>query len=354
MKAIIRRLPGPGADVIDYVKDAKIPVPADDEVLIKVKATAICGSDVGFWKWSSEAQGFYDTYGSKEPFVWGHEFSGVVESVGSKVTNIKVGDHVAVDTHIYCGQCHQCKTGDAHVCSNLSLYGLSRDGSFAEYTTAPAKICYVVPKEISFDVGSLLEPGCCAMFGIDEANFHEGDVAMIYGCGPIGQMAIMIMRAMGAKAVLAVDINDERCALARELGAIPINSMKEDIADYVKKYASERNGVDAILEISGAPVVYKTLFDHLRPGGRVSILTHPAEPVSLNMKKIQHKSAKITGIYGRRIWDSWDHLIKLIVDGKVDLSKIIAHRFPLSRTCEAIDMMSKGAGQIVLYPEMED
>ena len=353
MKAVIRKGPGPGSGAIEYRTDVDIPTPKHDEVLIKVKATAICGSDIAFWKWNDEAVGFYETYGCRTPYIWGHEFCGVVEAVGDDVSMIHVGDHVAIDTHMYCGECYQCRTGDAHVCQHLKLYGLSCNGSFAEYTTAPESICYVVPDSVSFENGAMLEPGCCAMFGIDEASMKQGDVAMIYGCGPIGLIAIQILIAKGAKTVIAVDINDQRCELARELGAVSVNSLKEDIGTVVNKYASERGGVDLIIELSGAASVYATLFDYLRPAGHVSIITHPAEPVSFNIKKLQHKSAKVTGIYGRRIWESWDNLVRLIVDGRVDLSKVIAKRMPLKDVCRAFEMMTSGSGQIIFLPEME-
>lgn len=352
MRAVLRKGFGPGRDAVAYVTDAAKPIPKDDEILIRVKVSAICGSDVAFWKWNEEAVGFAETYGLREPYVWGHEFSGVVEAVGKDVRSIKVGDHVAIDTHIHCGKCYQCRTGNAHVCQELSLYGLSTNGSFAEYATAPASIAYVLPKAVDFENGSLLEPGCCAMFGIDEAQMQPGDTALIYGCGPIGQIAIQILLARGAKTVIAVDINDERCEQAKALGAVPVNSLKEDIGEAVKKYASERGGVDLILEISGAASVYGTLFDYLRPAGHVSILTHPAEPVTFNMRKLQHKGATVVGIYGRRIWTSWDHLVQLIVEKKVDLSKVISYRFPLEDVYEAFDLMAQGAGQVVFLPEL--
>lgn len=354
MRAVIRKGFGPGRDAVAFTYDAAKPVPKEDEILIKVKATAICGSDIAFWKWNEEAMGFAETYGLKGPYVWGHEFSGLVEQVGKAVDTIKVGDRVAIDTHMYCGECYQCQTGDAHVCQNLSLFGLSTNGSFAEYTVAPASISYVLPEGVDYENGALLEPGCCAMFGIDEAQMHPGDVALIYGCGPIGQIAIQILLAQGAKTVIAVDINDTRCEQARALGAVAVNSLREDIGETVKKYAAQRGGVDLILEISGAASVYDTLFDYLRPAGHVSILTHPAEPVSFHMRKLQHKGAVVHGIYGRRIWTSWDHLTKLISEGKVDLSKVIAFRYPLEKVYEAFELMAQGGGQVLFLPEMTE
>lgn len=349
MRAIIKPAMAPGAEYVSIPK----PVPKDDEILIKVKAAAICGTDLSCWKWNDAGSLFAKKFDAHFPFVLGHECCGVVEECGKNVTEVKIGDRVALETHIYCGECYQCRHGDAHNCQKLKIYGMSCDGCFAEYATAPANCAFVLPDEVSDEEAALFEPAGCAMFGVQESGLKPGDVAMVYGCGPIGQMAIQLLYACGAKTVLCVDIDDYKCELAKSLGAIPINSLKQDIGEVVRQYASERGGVDVIMEISGAGSIYGTMLDYLRPEGHVVLLAHPGSPVSVEMIKPHHKGATIKGVFGRRIWSSWTELTKLVVEKKVNLEKVITHRFPLSACNEAFEQIVKGAGKVLFLPEQE-
>lgn len=275
--------------------------------------------------------------------------------MGKNVTDIKVGDRIALETHIYCGECYQCKTGDAHNCQDLKIYGFSCNGCFAEYATAPAKCAYVLPEAVSYEQGSLFEPAGVAMFALREAKVGPGDTVMIYGCGPIGQMGIQLALACGVKNVIAVDIDDFRTQQARELGAIAVNSMKEDLGAVVREHCAERGGVDVILEISGASSIYDDMADYLRKEGQIMLLAHPGEQVSFDiMKTMHHSGATIKGIFGRRIWDSWDALTELVVSGKVDLTKVITHRFPLSAGNKAFEQIAAGSGKVLFMPEWED
>lgn len=337
---------------IEYRPDVPKPVPKAGEVLIKVKAAAICGTDVASWKWTDGGKNWCLKYANDKEQVFGHEFSGVIEALGEDVTGLELGARVSVETHLFCGKCFQCRNGDAHNCLHLGAYGYGVDGCFADYAVAPAKQVFVLPDGVSFEEAALLEPGCCAMFGVDESRLRPGDVAMVYGCGAIGQMAIQILYARGAKTVIAVDIDDYKCESAGKFGAVAVNSMKQDIGEVVKQYASERGGVDVIFEISGAGTIYDTLFDYLRPEGRVVLLAHPGAPVPIDMMKVHHKGATIKGVFGRRIWDSWANLIELIAQGKVELTKVVTHRFPLDKGMEAFEQTQKGAGKILLLPEM--
>ncbi|MBQ9686198.1 MAG: zinc-binding dehydrogenase [Oscillospiraceae bacterium] len=177
---------------------------------------------------------------------------------------------------------------------------------------------------------------------------------MIYGCGPIGQMAIQLALAYGVKNVIAIDIDDLRTEQARQLGAIAVNSMKQDIGEVVKQVCGERGGVDVILEISGAASIYDTMADYLRKEGKIMLLAHPGERVSFDiMKTMHHSGATIKGIFGRRIWDSWDALTELVASGKVDLTKVITHRFPLSAGNKAFEQIAAGSGKVLFMPEWE-
>ena len=351
MRALMKMDKVPGVEFVNIEK----PSPKDDEVLFQVKSTAICGSDLSCWKWNKAGEKFNDKYEAQYPFVLGHECCGIVTEVGSKVKNVSVGDRIAIETHIYCGECYQCKTGDAHNCQKLKIYGFSCDGCFAEYATAPEKCVYKLPDTVSFEQGSLFEPAGVAMFALREANVQPDDTVMIYGCGPIGQMGIMLALACGVKQVIAVDVNDMRVEQARQLGAIGVNSMKEDLGEVVKKYCGERGGVDVILEISGASAIYDTMADYLRKEGQIMLLAHPGERVSFDiMKTMHHSGATIKGIFGRRIWDSWDALTELVASGKVDLTKVVTHRFPLSAGNKAFEQIEAGSGKILFMPEWED
>ena len=338
---------------IEYRDNVPKPVPQPGEVLIKVKSSAICGTDVAMWKWTPGGEKWSRKYALDKEQIFGHEFSGVIAELGEGVTGLKVGDRVSVETHLFCGTCYQCQHGDAHNCQNLVCYGSAYGGCFSDYALSPAKQVFVLPDEISFEEASLLEPACCAMFGIDEAHVQPGDVVMVYGCGAIGQMAIEILYACGAKTVIAVDIDDYKCQLAEALGAVAVNSMKQDIGEVVKKYCSERGGVDAIIEISGAGSIYETMFDYLRAEGHVVLLAHPGAPVPIDMMKVHHKGATVKGAFGRRIWDSWHHLTKLMAEKKVDLLKVVTHRFPLEKGLDAFEQTQIGAGKILILPEMQ-
>jgi len=339
---------------VTYVENMERPVPKEDEILVKVKAAAICGTDINLWKWNAAGEGFAKQYDTKLPFALGHECSGVVVEVGEKVKNFVPGDHVAFETHIYCGECYQCKMGHFHNCQNLKIYGVSCNGCFAEYAAAPASVAFKIPKSVSFEEGALYEPGGVAMRGVQLSDVRPGDTVLVYGCGPIGQMVVQIMMASGAGRVIAVDIDDYKLNMTKEYGAITVNSLREDVGEIVRKYTSERGGVDVIMEVTGAPAVYETLFDHLRPEGHVVSIAHPGRPVTLDiMKSINTKGATFRGVFGRHIWDTWYELSGLVENGKIDLSKVITHRFPLSAGDEAFEQIPKGAGKILFLPEMD-
>lgn len=352
MRAIMKMDRAPG---VEYKDNIAKPVPKDDEILFQVKATAICGTDFSCWKWNAAGEKFNEKYQAQYPYVLGHECCGIVTEVGKNVKNFHVGDRIAIETHIYCEECYQCKTGDAHNCQDLKIYGFSCNGCFAEYATAPAKCAYKLPETVSFEQGALFEPAGVAMFALREADVKPDDTVMIYGCGPIGQMGIQLALAYGVKNVIAVDIDDLRVEQARALGAIAVNSMKEDLGAVVKQYCAERGGVDVILEISGASSIYETMADYLRKEGKIMLLAHPGERVSFDiMKTMHHSGATIKGIFGRRIWDSWDALTELVASGKVDLTKVITHRFPLSAGNKAFEQIAAGSGKVLFIPEWED
>ena len=327
------------------------PLPKDNEVLIKVEATAICGTDISFYNWNQSAQDFASKFAVTFPFVLGHECSGTVVEIGSQVKGIQVGDRVALETHIPCGECFQCREGNAHNCMNMSIYGISCDGCFGEYATAPESVVFKLDDAVSFEEGALFEAGGVAMRAVEEADVQPGETALVFGCGAIGLMAVQILQASGAANVIAVDIDPYRVNMAKEIGAIAVNSLEEDVHKVVQKYTSYRGGVDIILEMTGSPKVYETMFDMLRLEGKVVTVGHPGGQVPINItKSVNLKGARIKGVFGRRIWGTWHRLGGLVVSGKVDLLKVATHRFPFNKVDEAFAQIKAGAGKIIFLP----
>ena len=351
MRAIIKNDRVAGVVCVEKEK----PTPGIDEVLIEVKAAAICGTDIHYWKWNDSAESFANQYNVKFPFTLGHECSGIVREVGANVKNFAVGDHVAFETHIYCGHCYQCRTGNPHNCQNMKIYGTSCDGCFAEFATAPASVCFKLPADVGFEEGALYEPGGVAMHAVQRSDVRPGDTVLVFGCGAIGQIVTQIMLASGAGKVIAVDIDEYKVNMAREYGAIGVNSLKDDLPQIVRNCTGERGGVDVIVEVTGAPSVYETLFDYLRPEGHVVTVAHPGRPIPINVtKNINTKGATIRGVFGRHIWDSWYELSGLVENKKIDLKKVITHRFPLEKCMEAFQQTGMGAGKVLFIPELKE
>ncbi len=350
MKAIIKSGRVPGVTCVELSK----PTPRANEVLIEVKAAAICGTDIHYWKWNDSAEAFANQYNVKFPFVLGHECSGIVREVGAEVTGIQPGDHVAFETHIFCGHCYQCRTGNAHICRNMSIYGTSCDGCFAEFATAPAAVCFKLPESVSFEEGALYEPGGVAMQAVQRSGVRPGDTVLVFGCGAIGQMVTQIMLAGGAGRVIAVDVDDYKVGMAREYGALAVNSAKEALGEVVRSCTSDRGGADVIVEVTGAPAVYETLFDYLRPEGSVVTVAHPGRPIPFDVtRNVNTKGATIRGVFGRRIWDTWYEFSGLVENKKIDLNKVITHRFPLTKCTEAFEQTGKGAGKVLFIPALD-
>ncbi len=343
MKALVKKSPTPGADLVDL----ETPTPKDGEILIEVKAAAICGTDLHFYRWDSAASNFTVNF----PLILGHEYAGNVVKLGKGVKRISIGDQVSVETHIPCDQCYQCHLGQAHNCQNLDLVGITYPGAFAEYAVVPEKVAFRLPQGLSCEEGSLFEPAGVAMRGIDEAEIKPGDVVAVIGCGPIGLVAVRIAQLCGASAVIAIDIDDFRLDMARQFGAVTLNPKTDDIAEQVRKTTGRRGGADVVLEISGASAAYEFVFEILRPEGRVVSVGHVAEPVPIHIaKQINIKGVSLKGVFGRRIWDTWEHLFSFVEAGKLDLSEFITHRFPLDAYKEAFQQAQGNAAKIILSP----
>jgi threonine 3-dehydrogenase len=343
MTAIVKREPGPGI----RLERMPIPQPGPDEVLVRVQATAICGTDLHIAEWNAWAQGA----GIRLPFVLGHEFAGEVVEAGAGVRTHPAGTYVAGETHIPCGTCYQCRNGLQHICGRLTLFGVHRDGCFAEYATLPAVCAYPIPRDIPPRVAALLEPVGTSLRAVTEVEV-AGGIVVVVGCGPIGLFAVAAARALGAARIIGVDVRAERRALARRLGCDSV--LDPTAADPIQAILACTDGVgaDALIESSGSVPAIEGAFRYLRKGGRCALIGLPSAPVRLNLgPDVVFKEARIIGIHGRAMFATWTQMTNLLRRGLLDVAPVITHEMPLT-DCEAgFALLRDGqAGKIVLTP----
>ena len=320
MKAILKEKAGPGA----VVKDVEVPKPGAKEVLIRVKAGAICGSDVHIYEWDSWAQSVVP----KLPQILGHEFAGEVVEVGKEVHTLKPGDHVAGETHIPCDNCYFCLTGQRHICQYMKVYGVHSHGIFSEYTSLPEPCAVKIPDEISWPAAAMMEPCGVAVHGLSKGNV-SGKTLAIFGCGPIGLFAIQAALSYGAFRVYAVDVSANRLKMALSFGATKVFQAGKDPLEKVILEETRGIGVDMVLEISGAQQAYDQGLKILRKAGTFVIIGVAAKPIQLEVPtNIMYKEAKLFGITGREMYETWHQVINLVTSGKVNLEKVATHKFP--------------------------
>jgi threonine 3-dehydrogenase len=340
MKAALKVEAAPGATValVD------IPTIGSRDVLVQVKAASICGTDIHIYEWDAWAQHRMTT-----PRIFGHEFAGEVVEVGDEVTQLVPGDFVAAETHITCGHCYQCQTGQAHVCRNVQILGVDRDGAFAEYIAIPEKVAWKTGKEIDHRVASIQEPFGNAVHATFAGEIAQKTVA-VFGCGPIGLWAVGLSRISGASTIFAIEPNHKRLDIALEMGADYIINPRD--VDPVQKIleVTDGLGVDVVLEMSGHPTAIRQGFRSLRNGGRVSLLGIPSNMVELDLAdEIIFKGATVLGISGRRIFDTWYRTRRILEAGQLDLQRVITHTLPFEQIHDAMEIMKSGdCGKIVL------
>lgn len=343
MKALVKTKPGPGAEIVDV----DIPTPGPDEVLAKVIATSICGTDLHIYEWNEWARSRIKNI----PQIMGHELCGEIIELGSNVKNIKKGAIISAETHIACGHCYLCHTGNAHICVNGRIFGVDVNGVFADYAIVPANNAWVLDKKIPKDFASVMEPLGNAVHTV-LAGEIIGNTVLITGCGPIGIMSIAVARISGATKIIATEINDYRIHLAKKIGADLVLNPKHD--KVVKRILEETNGlgVDVILEMSGNPSAIKQAFRSLRPGGRFSILGIPDKPMKVDFgKDIVFKYITVQGINGRLMFSTWHKTSRFLSSGRLNLEPIITHRLRLEEFEKGMELMKSGnCGKILLYP----
>ncbi|MDI3547070.1 MAG: threonine 3-dehydrogenase [Halanaerobiales bacterium] len=326
----------------------EIPVPeiSSNEILIKVKAGAVCGSDIHLYNWSD----WCENVDAKNPMVIGHEFCGEVVAVGEQVSSIKKGDLIAAETHIPCGECRLCKTGKQHICQDMKIVGVHTDGAFAEYAKIPEVCAWKLPEGTPPEIGAVYEPFGIAVHGVLKDKI-AGFSTVIIGAGPIGLFAANVASVSGASQVFVVDLSEYRLNLASKMGdnIVTLNPTQDDVVKIIKEKTGGF-GADVVIELSGSVSGTKTGLEVLRKGGRVSLIGLHSQEVPLDLvNNVIYKEATIYGITGREMFDSWYLADSLIQSGKLNIRDILTHEFSLDETEKAI-LTAKGgkAGKVII------
>lgn len=337
MKALVKTVAGPGITLCD------VPIPAirDDEVLIRVRAAGVCGTDVHIYTWDRWAASR-----CRPPFIVGHEFAGEVAAIGALVTSVAVGDRVTAEGHLVDEHSLFSRTGQAHVDPATRIIGVDRDGCFAEYIAMPAANVWPLDPAIDYDIGGIHDPMGNAFHTALAADL-AGAVVLITGCGPIGAFAVGIAKAAGAARIVATDVNPTRLALARTMGAHA--AVTPDQAEAAVRDASNGLGADVVLEMSGVPSAIHQAFALARPGGRVNMLGIPAAAIDVDFaSEIIFKGLTLYGVVGRRMYDTWHQMTRFLRSGNFDPRPVITHRLPLEAVDEAMALIRSGeAGKII-------
>jgi threonine 3-dehydrogenase len=346
MRAIVKKTPGFGFEMVDVPR----PEVGDEDVLIQVKATSICGTDLHIYEWNPWAQDHV-----KLPLTIGHELCGVVVEKGVNADGPEVGQLVSAESHVVCNRCSFCRTGKGHLCEHTEILGVHRDGAFAEYVAVPAINAWADPPEMPYSIAALQENFGNAVHTAS-VPLVAGRKVLVTGCGPVGVMAIAAARALGARSVYATDVSDYRLSMAWTMGAdLTINPRKQDVFSTIMD-ATEGEGVDVLLEMSGAPSAIDEGFRALKPGGEAALLGLTSADLSFNLDDhIIFKGASVHGIVGRKLWDTWYKMRGLLRSGAVDLAPLITHRFALDDYEKAFDLMATGeCGKVVMFPDPAD
>lgn len=342
MKAIRK---SQAAEGFEYAEVAK-PTPGPKEVLIKVTLASVCGTDFHITNWDE-----WSANRIKPPLVYGHEFCGVIESVGEKVEGLEPGDYVSAEMHLPCGYCLQCQQGHKHICENVKIFGIDLPGCFAEYIAIPSKQVVKLPASIKPEYGALLDSLGNSVHAVSKADV-SGKTVHVVGCGPLGLFAIVLAKAMGALKVFASDVSPFRLDLAEKAGADAVLAAdKVKVSDELKSL-TKGHGVDVVLEMSGSPMAINDALRGMKLGGTAVMMGIPKGNVELDLSNdIIFKEARVIGVNGRQIFQTWLLMLDLMAAGKLDLDFIITHQLPLSEFGQAMDLIRQGvSGKILLKP----
>ena len=325
-----------------WLHDSELPVVGHNDLLIKIRKTAICGTDMHIYNWDEWSQKTIPV-----PMVGGHEYVGEVVEIGEEVRGFSIGDRVSGEGHITCGHCRNCREGRRHLCRNTSGVGVDRPGAFAEYLSIPAFNAFKIPDNISDDLAAIFDPFGNAVHTALSFDLVGEDV-LITGAGPIGVMAAAVAQHVGARHVVITDINEYRLDLARKMGATrAVNVAKENLKDVMNDLGMSE-GFDVGLEMSGVPAAFRDMLDKMNHGGKVAMLGIPPGDVAVDWNKVIFKGLVIKGIYGREMFETWYKMASLI-QGGLDLAPIITHQFNIDEFQQGFDTMGSGhSGKVIL------
>jgi threonine 3-dehydrogenase len=339
VEAVVKARRGPGGEV----RSVPDPTPAETEVLVRVRASSICGTDVHIWEWNEWAQHRV----RRVPMIFGHELSGEVLAIGRAVRSLAVGDHVSAETHLVDGSCYQCRTGKMHICEHVEVLGVDRDGVFAELAVLPERNAWKNDPGLDPALAAIQEPLGNAVHALvpeDTIEDLAGARVLVTGCGPIGLLAIAVAKIFGAGFVAATEVNPVRAELARRMGAdlvLDPRAEGERLAPELRA-ATDGHGIDVGLEMSGHPESLRLVFDALTAGGRVSLLGLYDREVSLNLDDaVIFKAARVHGIFGRRMFATWYTVRELLRRPafREKMAQIITHRVPIPELARAMELI---------------
>ena len=338
MKALVKKFAKKGL----WLDDVEKPKPGPNDVLIKIKKTAICGTDIHIYKWDEWSQRTIPV-----PMQVGHEFVGEVTELGNEVVGFKLGDRVSGEGHIVCGHCRNCRAGARHLCINTKGIGVNIPGAFAEYLVMPAVNVFHIPDTISDDEASIFDPFGNAVHTALSFDLVGEDV-LITGAGPIGIMAAAVAKHVGARKVVLTDINDYRLDLAKKLGVeYCVNVSKKDIKQVMKDIGMTE-GFDVGMEMSGNQKAFNDMLWSMRAGGKVALLGILPNGAGIDWDKIIFKGLIIKGIYGREMFETWYKMTTLLQSG-LNIKPVITHHFPLKDFEKGFELMASGnSGKIIL------
>jgi threonine 3-dehydrogenase len=338
MKALVKAEKKPGL----WMQEVAVPDVGPNDVLIKVRKSAICGTDIHIYNWDEWSQKTIPV-----PMAIGHEFMGEIAKLGSAVTGFKVGERVSGEGHLTCGHCRNCRAGKRHLCRNTVGIGVHRAGSFAEFVTIPAVNVFRIPDSIPDEIASFFDPLGNAVHTALSFDLVGEDV-LITGAGPIGVMAAAICKHVGARHVVVTDVNDYRLDLAKKLGATRAINVKTTSIDDTMKQLGMTEGFDVGLEMSGNGEALRSMLKAMNHGGRVAILGIPPSDVSIDWNQVIFKGLVLKGVYGREMFETWYKMTAMLQSG-LDISPVVTHRFPIADFQQAFETMRTGAsGKVVL------
>ncbi len=334
MRAVVKRKPEPGVEFAEVPKPEIKP----DEVLIEIKAAAICGSDLGIYDYTPAYSKM------KLPVVMGHEFSGRIMETGSQVKGYDVGDRVLSESVKACGTCIYCRSGRENLCDASTLFGIHTDGGMAEYSAVPYKLLHRLPDELSYEEGALIEPLSNAVhFVKDCTTIHLGDLAIVQGCGPIGLFSAQLFRLAGAEVlVTGINVDSERFKIAERLGIETVNIEKEDLAKIVMDRTRER-GADIAFVATGAPPAVAQAIQIVKKRGQITVIGIFGRPVEVPMTQVVRREVTIQGAYDAKP-ENFDQSIKLARSGAVKVKELLTHRLPLEKANEAFEAAKSRIG----------